>query len=268
METTNCILNSSTLFYIVFIAIPVFILVAILITKAECKSIKSSTAQWVFRRLKKPFSYVNRWNKVLEILYTAQMTLTICSALQFRAIPEDYNGWDLLSVWFALLILTIYLGLLVGIVPAVLMKYLNLDVEDRKAEHFPHLQIVTDQLDLTKKMSFLHPFLFLIMRFGLSLLLLNYSGFAKSGYFHLMQFYFTLYLADRKPFRTKLKNIGELLNSIFLVVLTYLISITFASSSSKPESSYASGYTAACFVLLAVVANLCVIIREQIQSLI
>ena len=106
------------------------------------------------------------------------------------------------------------------------------------------------------------------MRFGLSLLLLNYSGFAKSGYFHLMQFYFTLYLADRKPFRTKLKNIGELLNSIFLVVLTYLISITFASSSSKPESSYASGYTAACFVLLAVVANLCVIIREQIQSLI
>ena len=96
---------------------------------------------------------------------------------------------------------------------------------------------------------------------------MNYSGFAKSGYFHLMQFYFTLYLADRQPFIGEVKNNSELLNSIFLVVLTYLISVMFAAPEAN-ETSYASGYFATVFVLLAVVVNLVMIIREQIRSLI
>ena len=80
MDSTNCILNSSMLFYIVFIGIPVCIPIATLLTKIECKS-TSSITQWVLRKLKKPSSYVNRWNKTLEIIYTGQMTLTMCSLI-------------------------------------------------------------------------------------------------------------------------------------------------------------------------------------------
>ena len=70
MDSTNCVINSSSLFYIMLLLLPVYILIATMITKNNCKYTRP-LAQWIAKKLKKPFSYVNRWNKTLEMLYTA-----------------------------------------------------------------------------------------------------------------------------------------------------------------------------------------------------
>ena len=103
-------------------------------------------------------------------------------------------------------------------------------------------------------MKLIFPIVNLVYRTALCVLLLSSLGFMKSFVFHLMTFFFTCYIAGSKPFDGVSENRRQLTNVIFLLLLTYIISI--ALTELIIDFTEAVGNFAVGFFLIFVLFNL------------
>ena len=198
MGTTTCILNMSDLFYAVCVLLLVAIL-SVLLTCSNCKC-ESVVLNWLSVKIKWLFKKQNIVKETLLVLYTAQMSLLLSAVIELTSPPEHMNAYDRLSQLLSIAIVVVYLALMCGVVPWILVSFWKIPIEDRDQSKYPEYHPIVSHVNLRRKTSLVYPLVNLTYRMGLCALLLSPLGSLKSGAFCLMTFLFTCYTAGCRPF--------------------------------------------------------------------
>ena len=90
-------------------------------------------------------------------------------------------------------------------------------------------------------------------------------GFLKTSGFYVLQLLFTVYLIAFKPHK---ENALQLINNVFLLILTCLIATMFVDPAQDVDVTYMSGIVATGCLFLAISLNLLVVIFLLLKTII
>ena len=119
METSNSILNSSDLFY-VFIWFLLSMPIVFIVHLKECKHVTNSKVKWVMMKIQNLFGYKAQVTNIFTILYTAQVTLSLCAWISLKSRLEEPNVWDNASYVYSVFIIVVYCIFIFIIIPVIL----------------------------------------------------------------------------------------------------------------------------------------------------